>query len=269
MGHVNFRQDLYNWDNEDNILNFMQLYVDNNVKFLNNNDFEKQILDHLKNYLCFTANNGHDCPPPDYYSDSLDCMFDVLRINATEETYITKKNKIKTKNPEKSKEREIAKFYESVGFFGKPYCHTLIDVPGEPSFDKYLTQARRTINDHISKIPLWEQEHPMIKTKGLIICDESPLCIEGTKRDGIIHYDPDTFRIHEAWNDIEFSLPIYKSDLDFVVWFSPSKWGSKFIYNHNQNHDTEINYYPPITIADTRNPRKRFRSYDYNQLIFV
>ena len=156
MGQVNFAQDLYNWDNEDNILNFMQVYVDNNFLLLNNNDFEKQILEHIKNYRLFTPNNGHDCFPPDYFSESYNCMFDVLRINATEETYITKKNKVKTKNPAKIEEREIIKSYEDIGVYGSPYFNLLIDIPGEPTYFKYKTQAQRVIEDHISKIPTWK-----------------------------------------------------------------------------------------------------------------
>ena len=263
MGKVNFEQGLYNWDKEDNIFNIMQIYADNNYLLLNNNDFEKQILENIKNIDVFTANYGHDSLPPDYYSDSLNCMFDVLRINATEDTQ-NRKN-----NPAKKQEREIIKTYERIGIYDKPYMNLLVDVRGEPTFIKYKKQAQRVIGEHISKISIWKQEHPKINIKGLVICDESPLCIEGTQKFGITHFDPDTFRIHETWNDVEFISPIYKSDLDFVVWFNPCKWGSKFIYKYNQNYKPEIEYYPAITIVDTRNPRKRFRYYDYNQLVFV
>lgn len=268
MDGFNLRQNLYDWDKEDNILNFMQMYVDSSVKLLNDNAFEKEVLENIKNYRAFTPNNGHECLPPDYYSDSIGCMFDVLRINATEEV-ITKGKKAKTKNPAKIKERETIKSFEKIGFYDSPYCHLLVDVVGDPSFEKYRKQAQRVITDHISKTPIWVKEHPFIQTKGLVICDESPLCIEGTKKMGITSYNPSDFTIHETWNDIFFSLPIYKSDIDFVVWFNPCKRGSKFIFNHNRLHTPEIEYYPALVIVDTRESRSKFKSYDYDKLIFV
>lgn len=251
MGNVDFKNNLFNWDDENGILNSMQLYVDDRFLLVNDNAFEKHILENIKNHRLFTQNNGHDCPPPDYYSDSLDCMFDVLRINATEETDdVTGK----TWNPAKIAERKSIEFFKDVGFYGNPYMHLITEVHGgKPTYEKYSTQAKRVIANHIQKIPVWKQEHPKIMTKGLIICDVSPLCIEVFKADTSYHYGPG-FRVHEVWNDFVFSSPIYKSDLDFVVWFSPWKWGgSKFINDYNDYYGTKIGFNPAITIVDTKN----------------
>jgi hypothetical protein len=79
--------DVFNYDKEQNILSLMLMYMSTNtdeILLLNDNDFERKILQYIRNYKSFTENNGHDCPPPDFYSDEFSCMFDVLRVNDAE-----------------------------------------------------------------------------------------------------------------------------------------------------------------------------------------
>lgn len=63
------------------------------------NSFCKKVSRYIKSINSFSDNSGHEALPPDYYSDELNCMFDVMRVNDTEIR--------KTYNPVKIREREI------------------------------------------------------------------------------------------------------------------------------------------------------------------
>lgn len=45
------------------------------------NSFCKKVLCYIKSINSFSDNSGHEALPPDYYSDELNCMFDVMRVN--------------------------------------------------------------------------------------------------------------------------------------------------------------------------------------------
>ena len=91
---------IFDFDNEQNILNYLLRYTEQ-VLLSNGNSFEKKILRYIKDIDSFTSNNGHGDLPPDYYSDRYSVMFDVLRINDTE---VNKKY-----NPIKIEERKMRK----------------------------------------------------------------------------------------------------------------------------------------------------------------
>lgn len=63
------------------------------------NSFCKKVSRYIKSINSFSDNSGHEALPPDYYSDELNCMFDVMRVNDTEIR--------KTYNPVKIREREL------------------------------------------------------------------------------------------------------------------------------------------------------------------
>lgn len=43
------------------------------------NSFCKKVSRYIKSINSFSDNSGHEALPPDYYSDELNCMFDVMR----------------------------------------------------------------------------------------------------------------------------------------------------------------------------------------------
>lgn len=269
--------DIFNFDNEQNILNCMLMLMEpnenNNVLLLRGNSFEKKILRYLKNVRSFVDNNGHDCLPPDYYSDRFSCMFDVLRINDTEVK--------KTFNPIIAQEQKMRKEYKKAGLLDSPYIHMAFEAEtsgdvNEHSFKKYKKQAQRVIKEHIDKIPIWKKEHPSIQHKGLFIFDETGLCFEGIKahvKDDYFSYSFNGERgpiIHETWNDIVFMQPLYKSDLDFVVWFNPYKNNSDVLYKYNiMNSGKPYIKYPTIIIVDTRFQRTEYKEFNYDDLVMA
>lgn len=273
---------MFNFDNERNILNLIPIYI-NNILLLHGNSFERKIQRYLQNVDSFTENNGHDCPPPDFYSDKFSCMFDILRINDSEVK--------KSFNPIIAEEQKIRKVYEretfedetgeKKGLLDSPYLQMafVADTTGdinEHSFEKYKKQAKRVIKVHIDKIPIWENEHPDIQHKGLLIFDETGLCIKAVKNHVIDDYFSYTFeaknklQIHETWNDREFIEPIYKSNLDFVIWFNPLKAQNDILFKYNEANPNKLDIkYPAITIVDTRFNRTQYNGYNYDNLVMT
>lgn len=238
--------DIFNFDNEQNILNYLTAHLEQ-AFLLNGNSFEKKLLRYFQSIDLFSSNNGHGDLPPDYYSDELSVMFDVLRVNDTEIK--------KTYNPLKIEERKMRNLAKKQGLLNLSNAIPFIDVD-EPddinahTYQKYRKQAHRTIAEHIRKIPLWMKEHPSIKHKGLLVFDETEFYFE----------DKSPLIIHEAWNDKNFFEQIYESDLDFAVWFCPYKPYGNIAKKHGIN-------YPAVVIADTRFPRTNYKKYNYDSLI--
>lgn len=268
--------DMFNYDNEKNILNLMSMYLNNgmhDVKLLNGNSFERKLLRFIQSIDSFTENNGHNCLPPDYYSDNMSCMFDVLRINDSEVK--------KGRNPIIAQEQKMRKEFKNDGLLDSPYFQVAFEANAsgdinEHSFSQYKKQAKRVINEHINKIPLWINAHPSIQYKGLLVFDESGLCFEGSKT----HVQDDYFAftlnrnrgliVHETWNDAEFIQPIYASMLDFVIWFNPYKNNNEVLFKYNMSKERKrIFKYPALVIVDTRFNRTEFKQYDYNKLVMA
>ena len=271
-----FNPDMFNFDNESNILKLMLMYLNNpkhDVQMFRGNSFERKILRFIQNISSFTENNGHDCLPPDYYSDSFSCMFDVLRINDAERK--------KGRNPIIAQEQKMRKEFKNAGLLNSQYFQVAFEAGtsgdiNEHSFPQYKKQAKRVIQEHINKIPLWVDAHPCIKHKGLLILDESRLCFEGTKT----HIKDDYFAFafdrnhglipHETWNDAEFIQPIYDSLLDFVIWINPYKNCNEVIFNYNSSMKQNRSIrYPALMIVDTRFHRSEFIQYNYDKLVMA
>lgn len=115
----------------------------------------------------WTDASAHDAPPPDYYSDKLHMMFDVLTIYDSEVK--TTKRVGKLRNPileeECRGEREARKYLKSIG----------IDADNMPVFydceedgaaydaihtyGNYRAMACRIIKKHTDKLPLYQSNH--------------------------------------------------------------------------------------------------------------
>lgn len=271
-----FNPDMFNFDNEQNILNMMLMYLkspSHDVRMFKGNSFERKILRYIQNVRSFTENNGHDCLPPDYYSDSFSCMFDVLRINDAEIK--------KGRNPIIAQEQKMRKEFKNEGLLDSQYFQVAFEAGtsgdiNEHSFPQYKKQAKRVIQEHIDKIPLWINAHPSIQHKGLLILDESGLCFERTKT----HVKDDYFAFsfnsnqglitHETWNDAEFIQPIYDSAMDFVIWFNPYKNHNEVLFKYNISKDRKRSVqYPALMIVDTRFHRADFKQYNYDKLVMA
>lgn len=231
------------FDDENLIISDLIEMSKENVYFLTNSDFEKE----LYNSICFnwsnwTINNSKASFPPDYFSDKYKIMFDVLRINDSE--------KKKNYNPILSKERKIEKeFLERMNIPLDAHIFSLILAePDEPydnahNYSQYVKMSNRVIQKHIDKIKLCKETHSGFKM-GYLICDETCTYIEKivsnkAKKDKkrlIIG------NIHSPFYDKNFMSKLTTNSVDFVIWYSPNKYS----YN-NRKH------FPKVCFIDLQN----------------
>lgn len=250
-------------DNEADIIKFIKYQLKfSNVLLYNDNSYSRDILEWLKNIDKFTLNNGHDALPPDFYSDEFSCMFDVMRINDSEIK--------KSYNPVKIRERKAEQEIKKSGLLDVIRPDATINIHSEGDNDeehtlrKYIKNCNRVMNEHIKKISIWKSQHPNIKNKGLLIFDETDCYFEGYVK----HLYGNQYRFtwdasnlfvfHRPWMDASFVKNAYNSDLDFLIWSLPYKYGTVL---QNIQYD-----YPNLVILDTRYSRSDYIEYDISKL---
>ena len=216
------------------------------------NSLCRKVLNALRNEELLTARNGHDQLPPDFYSTTYGIMFDALRVNDTE----TNSERGKLINNKFALERKMEKELKHLGmdiddctiFYNSEY----VDFK-EHSLLNFSNQAKRTIDEHISKIHIWDKELPDIKYKGLFIFDESGVYFEGEcipverpaeNSQWLFKFKDNPPHIYFPWLDKTIMQSICDSSIFFVVWFCP--------YKHSAIvEQTGVNY-PSVTILDVR-----------------
>ena len=237
------------YDKESDIIEYIKdNIIDKNTLIYSNNNFSKQIFKVLSNLDTFIDNSSHSNQPPDFYSNEYSVMFDIFKINDTEQ----KKNF----NPTKIEERKIERENES--FISKfPNAKVFIDTHSEIQNGKitYLVkQTKRVLENHIDKIPIWEREHPNIKHKGLIVFNESEF-YSTAKWDGCDYIKEKNYILYEPWLDKNIIENVF-SKIDFILWICP--YQSSFICK-------EFPYCPKFVLMDMRLPLRNIKEYDYDK----
>lgn len=255
-------------DNEKNILE--QICNDlspESVLLYNGNSFSKKIYQCLQQVDKMQSDFGHDAEPPDFYSDDLDIMFDVARLNDSE----IKKSYNPTFIAERKMQQEVEQSWiaqELSNVSDKLLCIDKDWASDEVhNMNHYLKNMKRVIGDHLSsnghpnKIKdIWMKKHPNISRKGLLMYDETENYFQGqclpyssgqwlfiTNTPKVIFYLP--------WMDKNIMEPIYQSDCDFVIWCMPYKWcGNTLKWDKK---------FPHTVILDTRFQRTDYFDYDY------
>ncbi len=224
------------------------------------NSFCKKVSRYIKSINSFSDNSGHEALPPDYYSDELNCMFDVMRVNDTEIR--------KTYNPVKIRERKIEQELKDKGIL-QPHMTLIVnsesDDVQEHTYKNYKRNCKRVLNEHIAKIDIWQKEHPRIQNKGLLICDETECYFDGhviyTGNETFAYFgEKNVIELHRPWMDSELVEKAYDSKLDFIIWFSPYKPHSILLEKYGL-------LYPSIVVLDTRYKRTDFINYDEEKLL--
>ncbi len=192
---------------------------------------EKKIRDTLYKYKkYYKDNSGHDCQPPDYYSDSCSLMFDVMRINDSEKRkkynpVIQQEKKIQQTLTNEYAQSEAAKSFFDNAFFTNIAPEE--DYDSAHNYKQYLKQYTRTIEKHIDKIPLCRKLHPKCK-HGFMIFDETDLYVECANIIEANRPWEEDMKLqiktyHVPLFDKAFMTPIVNIDLDFIVWVLPYK----------------------------------------------
>lgn len=237
-----------------NILQWISDCSEDECLYLGGNSFCRRIVHVIQKEQDLEKNNGHNRQPPDFFSKKMNLMFDVMRINDTEER--------KHYNPllieETKRIKEINNHLEVSSIRKIPITIFLKEDKDSRYFDHhkyvyYKRQGIRVIKQHLKKIDIWREQHPDILHKGIVICDEAGLYFNGTAipvgvKNDILQYQFIPFpplTIHEPWLDIDFVEPLLNAKIDFVVWFMPYKRHSTV--GSSMNHK-----YPTLVICDLR-----------------
>ena len=257
-------------DYEKNQIKFLidACHMDNSL-LANGNSYEKKIYNCISQFDKLVNNSGHNALPPDFYSDDINIMFDLYRVNDSE--------KRKNYNPTAIAERKMAhEIRESQ--FGKTFpdlVDNMICIDKDWGSDEFhninnyinnikrVTQKHLSSNGHPNKIQdIWMHEHPNITRKGLVVYDETENYFQGSCKPNLLGgwiftWDKKEVIFYEPWMDKDVLRPIYESSCDFLIWFMP--------YKHGDFTRKIGTYFPEIVIIDTRFPRRNLIEYDYSK----
>lgn len=168
-------------------------------------------------------------PPPDYYSDELRIMMDVMRVNDHEH----KGKKGKLYNPSMIRERQMFKELEESGVLkqfpnAKVYLNVDTQLPTheDHNYDLYLKCFRRVIAKHIDSIPLYKKNHPDYKVIFLVF-DEASAYFESDqvidKKKQMRKGDGMSGHPHFHFIDEAFLEAFYDKGIDYLFWYTPYK----------------------------------------------
>ena len=182
-----------------------------------------------KEWVSWIDSSGKSAPPPDFSSDEIRLMMDVMRVNDHEQ----KGKKGKLHNPSMAHERDMYKELEQAGII-EQFPNAKVVLTGatqlptyeDHNYDLYLKCFRRVVSKHIDSIPLYQNNHPGYKVIFLVF-DESSGYFEADRPvdpvkqlrigDGMVG-QPHYFFLDEAFLDVF----IHKG-IDYLFWFTPYK----------------------------------------------
>ena len=250
------------YEAEDDILQDISKYQKKDICPFARTQLEFDVIRSIQKYKdVYTDNSGHDCYPPDYYSDDCKIMFDVMRINDSE--------KKKSYNPVMKKERELEKEIREA-FAGTNISERaltnglVINTQPDENYDKahnyrqYCRQYLRTIKKHLEQVVFCRKVHPGHKM-GFLIFDETDLYMElenifEATKPWIPGTEARVVDLHFPLRDKTFMQPLLDSDLDFVIWAMPYKLYSGGPYE-----------LPRLCVVDLKNYDKNVYYKEYNK----
>lgn len=249
-------------DNEENIIKDVHRIPRKQITLLTNSKFEKSLICAMKELPKWTANNGHANEPPDYFSIDHRLMFDVMRVNDSETVITTKRGKKVYNNPTLKRERNLLQEIRDV-FPNVSEDNIFINAVPDGDYDKihnyqnYYNHAQRVFSSHIARIPRCRELHPGYKM-GFLVMDETESYLQHSNIiDAAAPYDSNrVYQVlatpHVPFIDKRFMECLFKSDLDFVIWFMP--------YKHNEKMQLQP---PKLCFIDMTSSRTQEYMRDY------
>lgn len=194
----------------------------------------------------WTNSSGKSEPPPDFYSDNLKLMMEVMRLD--DHAYVDKSGKIinLTVALESKLTKEVfdMKWYKKRS--NKPdiivNASTWLPSHEDHNYKRYYQNFQRVVKHHISKIPTYKKNHPGYKVIFLVFDESSLYGITENNKEARKNYkcgDILNIQIHSHVLDKRFIEVLANSDVDYLVWFTP--------YKHADFYGEEINI-PSVTI---------------------
>lgn len=171
---------------------------------------------------------------PDFFSAEYGTMMEVMRVD--DHAYVNEKGKVV--NPAAS--ADSIKFKELVdnGFL-EDYPNAGVAINSDTglptledhNYQRYKSNFKRVVGEHISKIPTYRKNHPECKFLTFLIMDESGGYFEVETVPDKFEKDMPCFGRPHIWIiDKAFTEVFTKTDVDCVIWFSPYKHAeSRFV----------------------------------------
>lgn len=214
------------YDSEINIVNDLCECDNSEIFIFNGND--EEILQCVRKVEEWQCSSSKSDPPPDFYSDKYKLMMEVMRVD--DHAYINAKGKVINPHIKKENEtyKEIQKFVKNnkISFSGNIFVNTVTDLSTQEdhSYDKYLSNFKRVIDNHNSSYDLYKKNHVNYKLIYLIL-DESSSYMEkeGFNVNDALVGDVIRGRLHLFFFDKSFISILKKSKADYYIWFAPFK----------------------------------------------
>ena len=149
------------YDREINIVNDLCECDNSEIFIFNDND--EEILQCVRKVEEWQCSSSKSDPPPDFYSNKYKLMMEVMRVD--DHAYINAKGKVINPHIKKENEtyKEIQKFVKdnNISFSGNIFVNTVTDLSTQEdhSYDKYLSNFKRVIDNHNSSYDLYKNNH--------------------------------------------------------------------------------------------------------------
>lgn len=244
------------YDSEINVIN--DLCECDNSEIIIFNDNDEEILQCVRKVEEWQCSSSKSDPPPDFYSDKYRLMMEVMRVD--DHAYINAKGKVINPYIKKENEtyKEMQKFVKdkNISFSGNIFVNTVTDLSTQEdhSYDKYLSNFKRVIDNHNSSYDLYKKNHVNYKLIYLIL-DESSSYMEkeGFNVNDALVGDEIQARLHLFFFDKSFISILKKSKADYYIWFAPFK-------HFNSKEKVEL----PQVIIYSKEDLKKIKIIEYN-----
>ena len=176
------------------------------------------------------SSNGKDDPPPDFYSDKLKIMMEVMRVD--DHSRVDESQK--WSNPTNKRESQLQKELKENGFLDAfpnvrgIFVNAITDLPTneDHNYKFYYSGFQHTLKKHINKISLYRKNHPGCKliffvfdeSSGYVQADDKNLVVRGVKPGEAFGYHPYLHFLDKRFVDI-----FKNEDIDYLIWYSPFK----------------------------------------------
>ena len=214
------------YDNEINVINDFFSCKDSEIYLFNEKN--EKILQNVRNFEEWNCSSSKSDPPPDFFSDKYKLMLEVMRVD--DHAYINEKGKIINPHIKKENEtyKEIQKFVRdnNILYSGDIIVNTVTDLPTQDdhSYDKYIVNFKRVIENHDSSYDLYKTNHKNHKLIYLIL-DESSSYMEkeGFNVNNSSVGDIVQAKLHLFFFDEKFVSVLKNSKADYFIWYAPFK----------------------------------------------
>lgn len=252
------------FDDEREIISYLQDMCLSDVFVVNNLDDEKEIIETIMDcdkWKDWTASCGKNDPPPDFYCDSKKLMMDVMRVD--DHSFIGDKGKIV--NPYKMRESQLMTELKEKGVLASFPNAKVIFSPNtglptdkDHNYTFYISNFQRVVQSHIKKIATYQKKHPDYKTI-FFIFDESSFYFEAY--DNVANNSECVIRWgspHRFFFDSSFLKTFIQSEIAYVIWFTP--------YKYAEDDKKEKIDFPYICVYNTRYPVLAATKYDEKRM---